>query len=221
VQAAATPSASASPLVRIVSPSSGTSIGGNVVFVRLAMAPPYGERAYVLVDVNPPPAGQTIPVAHGIVWSESADVPVPGMTDGTHRLTAVFGDALRLRGDGGSDTVSVRVGGPTLVATAPGTSVEGDPWTITVTVNGVRLVPPSAGPSPGTGHLEFFIDHDLPPLGQPIPADADYAVPTNQTTVPLTGLSAGEHFVWVLVADGARNPFDPYVADLVRVTVTM
>lgn len=219
--AAPTSTAPASPTVRIVSPSGGVAIGGNVAFLRLASAPPKGQRTYVLTDRDPPPEGKSIPVAHGIVWTTTDAIAVPGLTVGVHRLTAVFGDALRTRLAGGSDSVIVTAGGPQLIASAPGASVEGDPWTIIVNVTGVRLVAPNGDTSRATGHLEFVIDHDLPPVGIPLTDADDYAVPTAQKTVPLTGLETGEHYVWIVLADGARQPFYPYVADLVRVTVTM
>ena len=202
------------PSISIASPVQDDAIAGSVVVVRLSAAPPSNLYAYVTVDRPPPPVGQTF--AATIVRSKTSTVNVPIAQAGTHHLIAVYGDAGRIRAGTASDVVTVSVAGPFLKATASPTSVEGDPWTIKVTV-------PAAHPLAKSGRgdrLVFVIDGELPLLGQPVPTDVDGVVIVNVATVPFPGLDAGPHAVWVLLVDGNDKPLEPYLATLQTVNVT-
>jgi hypothetical protein len=219
------------PSLEIVSPVGGSAVAGNVAILDVRVSgvglgapdpsnPSRNAHLHVFVDREPPPDGVAIPVERGIVHASSSPVAVPGLTQGVHKLSVALGDGAHVRLGDEVDSVIVSVGGPVLQARAAATAVEGDPWTIDVGAQGVRLVKADGDTSGRTGHLHFFIDGALPPPDVAIPEDAENVVHTEQTEVPLTGLAAGDHVVWIVLGDGAHRPFYPYVADVVRVTIT-
>ncbi|MCA1831700.1 MAG: DUF4399 domain-containing protein [Actinomycetota bacterium] len=214
----ATPAAHTAAL-SIASPAEGSVLGGNVVqlFVEAAAATAF----FAFADRNPPAPGTTMREGRGAVRSTEPLVAIGGLARGRHRITVVIADEAGVRANELTDSVTVTTTGPaTLIATAAARSVEGDPWPISVEVSGIEIVPANGDTSGVTGHLHFLIDAPLPAPGAPIPLDADNVVHTTETTVPLAGLEAGEHHVWIVVGDGSHRPLSPYVADEVFVTVT-
>jgi hypothetical protein len=214
------PAATAPSSLTIVSPADGSVLGGNVAHVLLDAPGGTGVSFAAFADAAPPSAGSPVRHARGVVVSSAPLIVVGGLSKGPHVLTLVLVDEAGRRTTDLVDRVSITTTGPTLVATADVRSVEGSPWPIAVRVDGIRIVPADGDTSGATGHLHFLIDLDLPPAGIPIGLDAENVVHTTETTVPLTGLGAGEHHVWVVVGDGTHRPLSPYVADEVFVTVT-
>jgi hypothetical protein len=217
----AQPAATTTPSsLSIVSPAEGSTTGGNVVQLLVDAPGAAGVGFYAFADREPPPPGAPMPLGRGVTRADGNLVAVGGLRAGRHTLTVVVGDALGTRLGPLADRVSVTTTGPSLTAFAEPRSVEGNPWAVRVRLDGVRIVPADGDTSGTTGHLHFLIDLDLPPAGAVIPTDADNVVHTTETTVPLTGLGAGDHHVWVVAGDGTHRPLAPYVADEVFVTVT-
>lgn len=224
------PSAEAGPALTITSPSSGATIGGNVVTLDLAVedfsvVPADGDTSgetghfHVFVDGEPPPEGETIARTPGIIHSAEDEVTLYGMTPGEHRIAVVLGDGAHRRiHEDVQEEVTVTVAGPSVNATAPATATAGEPVTLDIAVDGFSLVPADGDTSGTTGHLHVFVDREPPPAGQPIPVEPGI-IHTTEQRVTLSDLAAGEHTVWVVAGNGAHMPLEPMVADRVTFTV--
>ena len=227
---ATTPTTTPAPSVRIVSPADGATIGGNVVTLDLTAAGIEIVKAdgdtsgasghfHVFVDQEPVAAGETIEKAAGIIHSIEDPLRVTGLKAGPHTLTVVLGDGTHKRIGSAQDTVEVTVQGPSVDATAPATIAAGEALSIDVVVEGVQLVKADGDTSGRTGHLHAFVDKEPTP-GQPIPVGDPAIVHSATSPVSVTGLTPGEHTIWVVLGDGTHVPFDPPVADKLTVTVT-
>ena len=218
------------PTVRIVSPDDGASIKGNVVALDLATdsieivkadGNTSGESGHfhVFIDKEPVAPGATIDKVPGIVHSTEDPLRVTGLAAGKHTFVVVLGDGAHKRIGSAQDTVEVTVEGPSLDATAPPTIAAGQPLSIDVTVAGVELVKPDGDTSGRTGHLHVFVDKEPTP-GAPIPAGDPAIIHSATSPIVVSGLTSGEHTIWVVLGDGTHVPFDPPVADRLTVTVT-
>jgi hypothetical protein len=218
------------PTVRIMSPTDGTSVKGNVVVLDLetdaveivkADGDTSGESGHfhVFIDKEPVAPGATIEKVPGIVHSTENPLRLTGLTPGKHTFVVVLGDGAHQRIGSAQDSVEVTVEGPSLDATAPPTVAAGQPLSIDVTVDGVELVKPDGDTSGRTGHLHVFIDKEPTP-GAPIPAGDPTIIHSATAPITVNGLAAGEHTIWVVLGDGTHVPFDPAVADRLTVTVT-
>ena len=220
------------PTVRITSPVDGGAVKGNVVTLDLAttgfkVVKADGDTSgktghfHVFVDKEPVAAGQPIERAPGIIHSTDDPLVVSGLTPGSHKLTVVLGDGTHMRIGDASDNVTVTVEGPSVDATAPSTSAAATPLSIDVAVDGVSIVKPDGDTSGKTGHLHAFVDKDPSRYsGQPIPAGDPAIVHSAVSPIVLTGLTAGEHTIWVVLGNGNHVAFDPPVMDKLTVTVT-
>ncbi len=233
-KAGPTPSSSpvaSPPSIDVVSPADGASMGGNGVSLdvrttgitlRPADADASGTfgHLHAFIDRDPVASGELIPAAPDIVHASSGRVLVGGLQGGKHRIVVVFGDGLHHRIGSASDELTITVSGaPALDATAPATSTEGEPVTIDVRVNGLRLVEADGDRSGKTGHLHYFSGSDPPAPGERIAEDAAGVVHTATTSVPLAGLEAGRHVIWVVAGDGDHRMLDPVLADVVTIDV--
>ena len=64
----------------------------------------------------------------------------------------------------------------------------------------------------GTGHHHFLVDTELPPLDEPIPADANHIhFGAGQTEARLTDLEPGEHTLQLMLGDHEHYPHVPPV----------
>lgn len=73
----------------------------------------------------------------------------------------------------------------------------------------------------GTGHHHLLIDTELPPMGEPIPADDNHLHFGKAQTEATIELSPGEHTLLLLLGDGNHVPHDPVlVSGPVTITVT-
>jgi hypothetical protein len=206
-----------------------SSVAGNVVALDLAaqgvrIVPPDGDTSgatghyHLFIDRDPPPPGAPIPKEPGIVHTAESHVTLPGLTAGTHHIAVVLGDGAHRRlGDAVVQT-DIAVRGPSVTASAPVTVNAGDPVTIELHVEGIRLTPADGDTSGGTGHLHLFVDRSPTAAGQPIPKE-DGIVHTSDTSVTLPPMAPGDHTVWVVVGNGAHVPLDPPVMAKVTFTV--
>jgi len=72
-----------------------------------------------------------------------------------------------------------------------------------------------------TGHHHLLIDAELPPIGQPIPADDNHLHFGKAQTEATIELAPGEHTLRLLLGDGNHVPHDPLlVSGPITITVT-
>jgi len=102
---------------------------------------------------------------------------------------------------------------------AHGETYEGSVRIVLVT-EGIEIAP-VAEARPGTAHHHLFVDVDLTPLGDMIPAGDSSIIHLGggQTEHVLEGLAAGSHRVIALLADPAHIPLDPPAGDTVEFVI--
>lgn len=91
---------------------------------------------------------------------------------------------------------------------------------IVLRATGVEIAPASEE-RPGTAHHHLFVDRDVTPLSDTIPAGVlgILHLGRGQTEFVLERLEPGEHVVIALLADRGHLPLDPPATDTVRFTV--
>ena len=91
---------------------------------------------------------------------------------------------------------------------------------VVLRATGVEIAPASEE-RPGTAHHHLFVDREITPLSDTIPAGVlgILHLGRGQTEFVLERLEQGEHVVIALLADRAHVPLDPPAADTVRFTV--
>ena len=107
-----------------------------------------------------------------------------------------------------------------IVEPADGATVEGSTVTVRLAVSGVRIVQ-AGDTTSGTGHHHLYLDADLTPIDQPVPAVPDQIVHMGDGSAEYVfeNVAAGEHRLIAVVADGVHVPLDPWVVDTVTFTV--
>jgi len=106
-----------------------------------------------------------------------------------------------------------------IVAPADGATVS-SPVTIVFGLRGMGVAPAGID-RPGTGHHHLLVDlEQLPPLDQPLPADARHRHFGGGQTETSLELSPGRHTLQLLLADHTHRPHDPPVISQ-RITVTV
>jgi hypothetical protein len=231
--ASATTVAKASgPTVKIATPADKATIKGNVVNLDLettafevvkADGDTSGKTGHfhVFIDKEPVAAGATIPKEPGIVHSTEDPLAVTGLHPGSHRLVVVLGDGAHNRIGTAQDEINVTVQGPSVDATAPATLTAGTPLSIDVVAEGVTLVKADGDASGKSGHLHALVDRKPSQyMGQPLPAGDPGIIHSATSPIVVTGLTPGEHTIWIVLGNGAHVPFDPPVMDKITVTVT-
>jgi hypothetical protein len=214
----------------IASPADGASIKGNVVALDVhvtgvTIVKANGDTSgatghyHVFIDRDPPAAGTVIPKEAGIVHTAENPISLTGLTTGMHRLVVVVGDGAHRRIGDAEAAVTVNVQGPALQASVPTPITAGQPVVITAQVQGVQLVEANGDTSGTTGHLHVFVDRDPTPAGQAVPKGVPGIIHSANTTIPLSGLTPGDHTVWVVLGNGAHVPFDPPVETKLTFTV--
>jgi hypothetical protein len=75
---------------------------------------------------------------------------------------------------------------------------------------------------PNTGHHHLFVDTDVTPMGEAIPAGVPGIIHMGQAQTEFTveGLAPGPHRIIAVVADGLHVPITPPMMDTINVTVT-
>jgi hypothetical protein len=220
------------PTADIVSPASGVVVKGNVLTLDLSakgvdIVKADGDTSgrtghyHVFIDKKPVAEGASIPKEAGVIHSADDPVKVYGLTTGKHTAVVVIGDGAHTRRGSASKTIKFTVAGPSVHATVAPTSAAGQPVTVTVAVQGVTLVKADGDTSGKTGHLHLFIDRDPTPAGESIPKPPDGSIiHTADTTINVPNLAKGEHTIWVVLGNGAHDPFAPPVMDKLTFMVT-
>lgn len=88
--------------------------------------------------------------------------------------------------------------------------------TATMTVDGIRIVP-AGDTTSGTGHHHLYLDTDLAPAGQPVPAIPGKVIHMGDgsSEYVFEGVPVGSHRMIAVVADGVHVPLQPWVVDTV------
>lgn len=221
-----------------------TPIEGNVVPIRFevkgvtivaADGDTSGKTAHfhVFIDREPPPVllptppspgpvslvfGQPIPKEPGILHTTDNPFLVTGLSIGRHRLIPILGDGTHRRFNLGYSTLLVDVRGPSVAGTIVPPATGGG-VVVELVAEGVEIRAADGDTSGKTGHFHVFVDRDPTPAGQAIPKEGG-VIHTTETTVSLDGLAAGEHFIWVVLGDGAHVPLmDGNVAHRLTFTI--
>lgn len=104
------------------------------------------------------------------------------------------------------------------IAPADGAIVT-NPVTVKFGLRGMGIAP--AGITlENTGHHHLIIDSELPPLGAPIPTDAQHVHFGKGQSEAQVELKPGKHTLQLLLGDFAHTPHDPVVASQ-KITITV
>jgi hypothetical protein len=101
-----------------------------------------------------------------------------------------------------------------------GDTIRGGTVQVTLEVSGLRIV--EAGVmDPNTGHHHLYLDVDLTPLDQAVPAGVAGITHMGlaQTEFTFEGVAPGQHRLIAVVGDGVHVPLSPPVVDTVTFTV--
>ena len=94
------------------------------------------------------------------------------------------------------------------------------PVTVTFGIEGFSIAPAGTY-DPDTGHHHLLIDTGLPPLDQPIPADAQHVHFGKGQTETTLELQPGQHTLQLLLGDGNHVPHQPpLTSDIITITVS-
>lgn len=106
------------------------------------------------------------------------------------------------------------------VEPADGAVLSGSDVRIVLAASGVEIAA-AAEERAGTAHHHLFVDRDVTPLRDTIPAGVTgiLHLGRGQTEFLLQALSPGEHIVIAVLADWAHVPLSPPAVDTVRFTV--
>lgn len=115
----------------------------------------------------------------------------------------------------GRPPATVRVVEPADGATLPGPGVR-----VVLEVQGVPLAP-AAEQRPGTAHHHLFLDTDLTPPDDTIPAGVTGILHLGraQTEFTFDSVAPGPHRIIAMLADAWHVPLRPLAVDTVRITV--
>ena len=101
-----------------------------------------------------------------------------------------------------------------------GAQVMGSTVEVVLETTGISVV--EAGVmDPATGHHHLFLDADVTPMGEVIPAGVEGIIHKGDGTSvhTLEGVAPGEHRLIAVVGDGVHIPLDPVVTDTIFFTV--
>lgn len=107
-----------------------------------------------------------------------------------------------------------------ITAPADGDTIRSADVHVTLASEGIEIAP-AAENRPGSGHHHLFLDTDVLPAGQAIPAGVDGIVHLGggQTEYTFTGVAAGEHRLIALIGDPAHVPIGDVPADTIHFVV--
>lgn len=114
------------------------------------------------------------------------------------------------------------VAGPRVEIAEPadGDTVTGPSVTVRLVAHGFTVV--TAGDTTAnSGHHHLFLDRDLSPAGEPIPAEAGHIIHMGDGSESYTfeNVEPGEHRLIAVVGDAVHVPLEPWVVDTVRFVV--
>jgi hypothetical protein len=209
------------------------SVQGNVVAVAmtvsgLGVAKPEGDTSaktahyHVFIDREPVALGQVIPKEPGVVHTTDNPIYLRGLSVGMHTFHLVVGDGTHRRITNIDEVFRVDVKGPSVVAKAPATIPAGSALTLQLSAQGVQIVKADGDTSGKTGHYHVFVDPNFEPEeGEMMrPTVPNKIIDTAEPSVTITGLTKGEHAIWVVLSYGNHKSFDIDVMDKLTVTVT-
>lgn len=99
-------------------------------------------------------------------------------------------------------------------------AVVSSPLTVSFGIDGYAVAPAGTYEA-NTGHHHLLIDTGLPPLNQPIPADAQHVHFGKGQTETTLELAPGPHTLQLLLGDGNHVPHQPpLTSDIITVTVS-
>jgi hypothetical protein len=232
-----------SPAMESTMPGAGTvaltlgavpkSVGGNVVTIPvtvkgITIVKANGDTSgktghfHIYIDKEPPAVGQYMPKAPGIVHTADNPIKLYGLKVGMHTFHIVLGDGTHKRITNVHQMVSVDVKGPSVTATAPATLTSGSDLKIDLSAEGVTIVKANGDTSGKTGHYHVLVDPATKPKAGDVipPAVPNKIIHTAASSVTISGLTAGEHVIWVVLGDGTHKAFDPTVMDKKTVVVS-
>jgi hypothetical protein len=93
------------------------------------------------------------------------------------------------------------------------------PVTVKFGIEGYTVAPAGTYEA-ATGHHHLLIDTGLPPLDQPVPADANHVHFGKGQTETSVELAPGEHTLQLLLGDGNHVPHQPPLASAI-ITITV
>jgi Domain of unknown function (DUF4399) len=107
-----------------------------------------------------------------------------------------------------------------IVSPAPNELITGSSVHVVLEATGVEIAPVSEHKA-GTAHHHLFLDADVTPLDQPIPAGVAGIVHLGggQTEYTFENVAPGQHRLIDVLADPAHVPLRPLVSDTVEFTV--
>jgi len=103
---------------------------------------------------------------------------------------------------------------------ASGAEVEGPVVEVTLGVENLTIVP-AGEQQPNSGHHHLFLDADVSPAGEPMPAEPGRIVHMGDgsSTYRFENVAPGEHRLIAVIGDWQHVPLVPNVADTVTFTV--
>lgn len=104
------------------------------------------------------------------------------------------------------------------IAPADGATVSG-PVTVKFGLKGMGVAPAGIKLD-NTGHHHLIIDAALPPVGAPVPTDAQHVHFGKGQTETTLDLEPGKHTLQLLLGDFGHVPHDPVVASK-KITITV
>ena len=122
--------------------------------------------------------------------------------------------ALLAACEAGDRRAEVRIDAPAEGATVPGDVP------VSLSASGIEIAPASEH-RPGTAHHHLFVDRDLTPPGEKMPAGTTGLIHLGKgdSTFTILALAPGQHRVIAVLGDSAHVPLDPLAADTVVFTV--
>jgi hypothetical protein len=106
----------------------------------------------------------------------------------------------------------------TITSPANGAMVA-SPVLVCMDVQGVTVEPAKNGVNAGKGHHHILVDAAIPDLSKPVGKDATHIHMGDGSTCKALTLSAGNHVIRTLFAQGNHVPYDPALTATVVVTV--
>lgn len=104
-----------------------------------------------------------------------------------------------------------------IASPAEGDTVDAGPLTVTLAAYGFEVVP-AGDTTPNSGHHHLFLDRDVSPAGEPIPAEDGYIIHigTGEAEFTIESVEPGEHRLIAVVGDALHVPVDPPLADTIH-----
>lgn len=144
----------------------------------------------------------------------------------THRLLFVVLAALSLvatacAGDSDPKLATTTSAPPSLTITSPkdGARIAGN--VVSLQMQTAFPIMKADGDTSGkTGHLHAFVDVAPVAPGEVIPSGNPQIIHSATSPIVVTGLTPGEHVIWIVLGDGTHTAFKNPARDKVAVTVT-